>query len=387
MESKKITLISELHVLKDDYTIKVAVIRMWNQMLFDNPNEKYSIEMILIDKQACVPRRCIPKFEKILKENVAFYMENSSLGMQVSLNKLVENENKLELQFKTKVTRCADFRDVIGYVFRCYDLEYYVGKNNKEMKKLNLKLEDLEGRILNVTLFNDYAQQMSDYATSKREEVVVIIVIQFGKASSFQEIHENKESNNNEIYPGELDVLLQRKFAFKIEISQYNLDKRTAAYTIYNLTEDSKIILELEKNYYIEQPLNSESFNVAMTDHASQETITMKDAVSYTGDNTTPMSEVQKNSARDICEENHLKRNLSSAFDVNDNSSMSSTKVRAIGMEDGTGKGHTKAFNSKVRKIITFRRLAHGQKNLTSSKALTYDASDKENLNTDKSYI
>ncbi|KAI3522865.1 hypothetical protein L1887_00917 [Cichorium endivia] len=173
MESKQITLISDLHVLKDDFTIKVSVIRMWNQMLFENPNEKYSIEMVLIDEQgnkiqACVPRRCIPKFEKILQENVAF----------------------------------------------------------------------LHGQ-----------------AVPRRKH-----------------------------------------------------------------------------------QLDDKQFLIAM------------DVVSYTGDNTTPMSEVQKNSARDICEENHLKCNLSSAFDVDDNSSMSSTKVRAIGMEDGTGKGIPKLLIPKLEK-------------------------------------
>ncbi|KAI3505480.1 hypothetical protein L1887_27611 [Cichorium endivia] len=80
------------------------------------------------------------------------------------------------------------------------------------------------------------------------------------------------------------------------------------------------------------------------------ETITMKDAVLYTGDNTTPMLEVQKSSAKDIYEENHLKRNLSSAYDVDDNSSMSSTKVCAIDMEDGMRKGIQKLLIPKLDK-------------------------------------
>ncbi|KAI3507235.1 hypothetical protein L1887_22122 [Cichorium endivia] len=97
-----------------------------------------------------------------------------------------------------------------------------------------------------------------------------------------------------------------------------------------------------------------------MPDYASQETIVVKDVVSYTDDNTTLISDMQKSTAaspltihkttRVICQDNNLKHNLFNAYDVDGNASMSSTKLRTIGMEDGMGKGIGKLLIPKLEK-------------------------------------
>ena len=50
MANRNITLIKELDSMKDDYTLKVSIIRLWRSISDVNPNIIKSIEMILMDK-------------------------------------------------------------------------------------------------------------------------------------------------------------------------------------------------------------------------------------------------------------------------------------------------------------------------------------------------
>ena len=51
MDMNNITLINDRDIQKDDFTIKIRIIRLWNQPLFKNPTQLYSIEMILMDEE------------------------------------------------------------------------------------------------------------------------------------------------------------------------------------------------------------------------------------------------------------------------------------------------------------------------------------------------
>lgn len=109
-----------------------------------------------------------------------------------------------------------------------------------------------------------------------------------------------------DIYPDDLNVVLEKKFAFKIDVTNYNLERNVPVYGISKLTDDYKIISELEKKFYTEQvtflriflqlPINyyilfncltsyflltiqppeSDSLNVTMSDFPRVETVTLK---------------------------------------------------------------------------------------------------------------
>ncbi|KAJ9562003.1 hypothetical protein OSB04_007163 [Centaurea solstitialis] len=51
MDEKNITLIDNLDIQKDDFTVKVRIIRLWSQPLFKDPEQLYFIEMILMDEE------------------------------------------------------------------------------------------------------------------------------------------------------------------------------------------------------------------------------------------------------------------------------------------------------------------------------------------------
>ncbi|KAJ9541507.1 hypothetical protein OSB04_028013, partial [Centaurea solstitialis] len=51
MDEKNITLIDNIDIQKDDFTVKVRIIRLWSQPLFKDLEQLYSIEMILMDEE------------------------------------------------------------------------------------------------------------------------------------------------------------------------------------------------------------------------------------------------------------------------------------------------------------------------------------------------
>ncbi|KAK1414857.1 hypothetical protein QVD17_30618 [Tagetes erecta] len=85
MELQHFNLFNELDVAREDYTLKVRIIRLWRQPMFRNPTETYSIEMILLDEegnriQASVLNRFFNRFEQFLNERVCLIITKPQLG-------------------------------------------------------------------------------------------------------------------------------------------------------------------------------------------------------------------------------------------------------------------------------------------------------------------
>ncbi|KAJ9543981.1 hypothetical protein OSB04_023688 [Centaurea solstitialis] len=98
MDEKNITLIDNLDIQIDDFTVKVRIIRLWSQLLFKDPEQLYSIEMILMDEEgskihANVLQKWIPKFKKLLHEGAAIFIKNPTIARHVSKYKLIDNTN------------------------------------------------------------------------------------------------------------------------------------------------------------------------------------------------------------------------------------------------------------------------------------------------------
>ncbi|CAH1427972.1 unnamed protein product [Lactuca virosa] len=142
------------------------------------------------------------------------------------------------------------------------------------------------------------------------------------------------------VYPS--DVLKDMKLAFVVFVSKYNVQRNTNQYTIYRISDDEIMIEELEKKFRVAEGANSQSFEHGTTDCESQDNIFIKDAISQTDDNVTPMN-VFKSTAtspkKNLDATKGLKRALDDDFvlDVNDNMSSSKT-TKGIGGEAGQHK-------------------------------------------------
>ncbi|KAI3744064.1 hypothetical protein L1987_57136 [Smallanthus sonchifolius] len=72
-EYSRIIFLKDVDLSRRDYSIKVRVLRLWKQPMYNNHAETYSIEMIVVDEegttmQANVLKRWFCLFEHLLKD-------------------------------------------------------------------------------------------------------------------------------------------------------------------------------------------------------------------------------------------------------------------------------------------------------------------------------
>ncbi|KAJ0495480.1 putative nucleic acid-binding, replication factor A [Helianthus annuus] len=216
MEQPAITLLKNLNLNQDDYTIKVRIVRLWSRAAFNDSRKVYCYDMILMDEegmkiQAFVLAKTAREYEHLLKEKQCLFIRNPSLGENRQKVKYVHISTKINLNSNAIVSVCDepvgtewgfDFSpfssvvqdptddnksfkspiDVIGFVVKSfpYDLKEDT-KDGKQEKKLTFMLQDLEGKQIYVTLWDAYAEQILDFERDNQDEKNVVVIIQFGK--------------------------------------------------------------------------------------------------------------------------------------------------------------------------------------------------------------
>ncbi|CAI9287674.1 unnamed protein product [Lactuca saligna] len=380
MAQPNVTLISDLDILKDDSTVKVKVINLWNLFSFYNNDELFSIELILIDEQgtkiqANVLRKNIYRLKNILKDGLAFYIQYPSFASQrMGGFTLTRQHHKLTFVHNTVLTECHDFSgpafgfefvdyqsiislthpenttiDVIGLVVAIGE----VGKDNDDIKKhrLNIQIQDANGLQLSVNLWGDFAYKMQRLDGDDRPDssTNTLTLMKSNKVSEhddfmvkFQlktiaDVSEPVELGfSTQLYPGEINALKGLKLAFKISISRFNVSNNNNQYSICRVSDDEKLIEELENKFTFSQVGNSQSFDIGEADSESQDNRILKDAISRTDDNITPYT-IDKNSAtspmKGFNTPTVLKRNLEEVFDLELNEHLSLSKTPKISPE------------------------------------------------------
>ncbi|CAI9271463.1 unnamed protein product [Lactuca saligna] len=115
MAASDFTLIRDLDVLKDIFTMKLRVIRLWTLDSYYNKNELFSIELILMDEegnkiQGYVHKAYIYKFKQLQNEGEAFIIKSPNLAkMQEGRFQLTNQLQKLALNLNSTVTPCDNF--------------------------------------------------------------------------------------------------------------------------------------------------------------------------------------------------------------------------------------------------------------------------------------
>nr|KAJ0212541.1 hypothetical protein LSAT_V11C400200880 [Lactuca sativa] len=77
-------------------------------------------------------------------------------------------------------------------------------------------------------------------------------------------------------YPGEINALKSLKLAFKISIKHFNVSKRNNQYSICRVSDDEKLIEELENKFTVSQIGTSQSFDIGEADFESQDNWILK---------------------------------------------------------------------------------------------------------------
>ncbi|KAK1411469.1 hypothetical protein QVD17_38018 [Tagetes erecta] len=82
---------------------------------------------------------------------------------------------------------CEDLSiDVIGEVQDLQPIRTFLNGEGIFRKQATFKIQDLEGQVMSVTLFVDYAEKFIEYLQKNPEEVRFIVILQFGRTKWFQ---------------------------------------------------------------------------------------------------------------------------------------------------------------------------------------------------------
>ncbi|XP_022024931.1 replication protein A 70 kDa DNA-binding subunit C-like [Helianthus annuus] len=460
MENNKITMFRSLDAHLTNYTIKAKIISLWHKKMNGDDKQIYRVDMLLMDEEGSfIQCSCLNKlFKRFLKHLVVddcLLIHKPSLAKDTTKIKVTGKYQKLSLYPFSSVLkienwsgpryyfRFTDFKsvltkkvpantpiDFVGYVVVSYPIEDVDKKDGTKAKQMNLTLKDLHDTKISLTLWENYAIEMSDYMNGKNREDHVVLLVHFGTVNIYQEkigltnmfeasrlfinsdideIREFKDryvekefsqsssskqscsqvisnvedqflnagdfvfnafissidkekkivivgtviaiSNHSlaiklfkktakqllDVYtkvdsstegafqtlPTEFDTLINRKFAFQIKVSSYNIANQSENYGISMLSSDDDILSALENKWKINEFDQSESNVQSLSDSVGNVKFISKESHSVIGDNVTPEHVDVTDHGQSKLE--NIKRNLQEVYDV-DAVDSSSTK-------------------------------------------------------------
>nr|KAJ0227698.1 hypothetical protein LSAT_V11C100012210 [Lactuca sativa] len=130
-----------------------------------------------------------------------------------------------------------------------------------------------------------------------------------------------------------MNVLNNRKFAFLVDITSYNVTNYNNIYTVVKLTEDVSIVSELESKPEL-MSVQSVSLNEVPLESDDVVQNVQKDVISQTDESFTPSTADKSTATSPMKISGVLKRNLHDVYDVDGGGDLSSTKSKRLSMGD-----------------------------------------------------
>ncbi|XP_021985505.1 uncharacterized protein LOC110881599 [Helianthus annuus] len=187
--------------------------------------------------------------------------------------------------------------------------------------KIPIRVQDSSGTV-SLTLFDYEAYKI--FKKSAKELLAIEDPIINTCIQLFVNVVNSGEIPNQ--YPEIFDTLVGKKYAFIINIKDYNIEHQVENYGIAMATNNDEILVVLYAKFNLNQHEQSKSFGVLDSYSLSTPFDLIKDEMSCSGDNVTPISKAlvgNKNPSSD-----ETKRNLREVCEVDDALGCSSTKRR-----------------------------------------------------------
>ncbi|CAI9265393.1 unnamed protein product [Lactuca saligna] len=152
-------------------------------------------------------------------------------------------------------------------------------------------------------------------------------------ASQLKKLHE-EAGDSMQLFPNQMNVLKNRKFAFLVEITSYNVSNYNNIYSVVKLTEDVDIVSNLESKLEI---LTTQSVSLNEVPLESDDVVenVQKDVISQTDESFTPSTVDKSSTTSPLKISTDLKRNLHDIYDVDCGGDMSSTKTKRNSIGEG----------------------------------------------------
>ncbi|KAI3801997.1 hypothetical protein L1987_30118 [Smallanthus sonchifolius] len=300
MELTNITYLDQLEVSKDNYNLKVRIIKLWRQLEMGNVEETRAIHMILMDEKGIKIQATV----STSYDATTLFINDEIDEITDFKNKLLDKEGienstshrlstssrfiNLQDDFLTITTfnNIAEVNEIyevksviiIGTIkWVSHDTDWYYYACNTCNKKVTKKYmftdaTDGSGHVEEKQTFECNNDKCTAPVISAVPRFIIPLRVQDGTGvlsltlfdkeankkfnkSAYELLQNTLEGHNKKDYPDVFDDLLEQKMAFKIDITNYNLQCMNTAnrsYTISRMTEDSTIISTLEKKHRIE---------------------------------------------------------------------------------------------------------------------------------------
>ncbi|XP_076920800.1 uncharacterized protein LOC143582026 [Bidens hawaiensis] len=178
--------------------------------------------------------------------------------------------------------------------------------------RISIRVQDTTG-VVSLTLFDRDARQL------------------FNKGAD-EYVTTNVELDPMHTFPEELNIIFEKRFAFVVEVSDYNIRNSYDVYGVIRLTDDEDVLNDHDKQLGDGQELCTSSSNQFTPNSISQDVILYRLASLDEKVNSNPIVDIK------------LKRKLDDTFDVNDDTGMSATKTKVDEkqiVEANAGEGDT----------------------------------------------
>nr|GEV44968.1 nucleic acid-binding, OB-fold, replication protein A, OB domain protein [Tanacetum cinerariifolium] len=123
----KLTKVSELTPFRDDWKVKVWVIRLWKLPDFSNPLLTYSLDMVLMDEEgtkihATVKKSLVCDFDSKLEQGQCYCLSDFGVTERYGKHHVVAHKYRINFYQITKVVECDDIGgSTFGFDFRPFE--------------------------------------------------------------------------------------------------------------------------------------------------------------------------------------------------------------------------------------------------------------------------
>ncbi|XP_020965117.1 uncharacterized protein LOC110265905 [Arachis ipaensis] len=163
--------VADINPSKLEWSVVVGVVRLYEVPSQWNPDEAFSIEMILQDERGdrihcSVPRNSIVIFRSVIREHEIYSMKNFIVQGYGKLtpDTFVFNPFRFtkyeEIEAMASVVAQNHLIDCIGHVVAKEDARDLVTKTGQHTKRMVVYLEDLEGHKMKCTLFGTFVDEV-----------------------------------------------------------------------------------------------------------------------------------------------------------------------------------------------------------------------------------
>ncbi|KAI3820676.1 hypothetical protein L1987_08224 [Smallanthus sonchifolius] len=246
-----ITALKNLDAMKDDYTVKVRIIRLWTRPTFRNPLSVYCYDMILMDEE----------------------VSNGYTGSKLFINADIEEISTFKNRFiEASISKSSTTQSGFTTSIFTSPEDEFLNKNQFfSIGEINITKEtDGSGDFDEATFLecespkclNSVIPAVPKYKIPVRVQDctgIVTLTLFDQVATKFLQFFANELLNNNEelskdgVIPDEFNSLIKKKWMFKIYVGEFNLANNKDGYTISKVTDDPSIISELEKKFDLVQ--------------------------------------------------------------------------------------------------------------------------------------